>query len=582
MLPALLGSPEGWPTASKAGPDAAVLASAAVSSAGVPAFLAQGIGSLGPAAAALLRKHHPSLTSQGSSAAALAAAAQLATLQEQLQGIANAGHACWASWVAHSLSASLLAALQGDELLHSTLTPTSWLETRLQAEGGEMGAADLLDALGDAPAAGDMSFALPACPSSSVLQMLSLACWETRRAGEQLISLDALQLLEWELHGAALRAIQALCSTSTTAAAAAAPPPAGGERPDAAGTITEKGVLQLLFDQRLLRDVLAGGRPVATSTGADMPFEVAHRHNHDSGSGLNVAGVVGGYASGLVQDVPAAIGSRKKILLALEQQLQDLLDPIDWATYEPYLWGNVQRYYQRTSVLLGSLGQLHRPYPDTVRSGPSAAADINTLNLLPVAPRFQYLPISTPTAALHAAAKNKMNVAHGMGSAAAAVVAAALAGGTAGPGAAGAGGAAAAGGLMVATASNAGAADLAAQYMIPEPGSGIGGTAKAAPYASRTEAAAAAAASTAASIGASLHLSADTAAAAGASAFSALQARLQGSSIGAFGSLLGDRAAEVTAGLGDLLPTAGLGGGLLSTFARRDGAPAAGPAGTRK
>jgi hypothetical protein len=177
MLPALLGPPEGWSAASKAGPDAAVSTSSAASSAGVPSFLAQGIGSLGPAAAALLRKHHPGLSSQGSSAAAVAAAAQLTMLQDQLRGIANAGHARWASWVAHSLSGSLLTALQGDELLHSSITPKSWVEIRLQTEGGELGAAELLDALGDAPAAGEMSFALPACPSSSVLQMLSLACW---------------------------------------------------------------------------------------------------------------------------------------------------------------------------------------------------------------------------------------------------------------------------------------------------------------------------------------------------------------------------------------------------------------------
>lgn len=91
------------------------------------------------------------------------------------------------------------------------------------------------------------------------------------------------------------------------------------------------------------------------------------------------------------------------------------MDPIDWATYEPYLWANVKRYYHRTSALFGMLVQLQRAHgADAPASGAGRAAgagtaggvvDLNPLNVLPVAPRFQYLPISTPSAAGLAAAK---------------------------------------------------------------------------------------------------------------------------------------------------------------------------------
>lgn len=108
--------------------------------------------------------------------------------------------------------------------------------------------------------------------------------------------------------------------------------------------------------------------------------------------------------------------------LPAHTRVQDRLDPIDWATYEPHLWANVQHYYQRTAVLLGSLTQLQRAYPEGgPASGAGAAAgagrptapaagapaaapggrarDLNPMNVLPVAPRFQYLPISIPSIA---------------------------------------------------------------------------------------------------------------------------------------------------------------------------------------
>lgn len=63
-------------------------------------------------------------------------------------------------------------------------------------------------------------------------------------------------------------------------------------------SISDQGVLQLLFDQRLIRDALAGGRPL----------EAAH-----GGSGS------GGSGSGATATTQA---ERRKRVAVLEQQLQ--------------------------------------------------------------------------------------------------------------------------------------------------------------------------------------------------------------------------------------------------------------------
>lgn len=182
MLPALLGPADTWPTAAAAGPLAGPPGSgtSGAQSNGLPSSLAQGVSALGPAAAALLRMHHPGLAGQAQGGVATGAAALLVSLQQQLHGIACSGYAAWASWVSSSFAAEVSAALAADDLLYSDSTPLAWTETKLStdAAGADAATAGLLDILDDAAAAaGDMSFALPACPSSAVLQALSRACW---------------------------------------------------------------------------------------------------------------------------------------------------------------------------------------------------------------------------------------------------------------------------------------------------------------------------------------------------------------------------------------------------------------------
>jgi hypothetical protein len=410
--------------------------------------------------------------------------------------------------------------------------------------------------------------------------------------------------------------------------------------------ISEKGVLQLLLDVRLLRDALAGGRPHgAGSSGGG-----------GAGGGAAAAPGTPGSPAGRQPlfdhdpEVANALAARRREAGALEVMLQDRcggcgrargrfgagagqvwgavswgvavlgarcpgpdhsrvrpaagpaphlpltcpsgpapplssppprrLDPIDWATYEPYLWTNVQKYYQRVAVLLGTLIQLHRVHPEapgrcaapapwprclaaadshhqlsTTTSTPSpsppttnhrppptahrprrsfASQDSNPLNVARVAPRFQYLPISAPTAASAAAGRAKAPGGLSAGLARTA---------TAAPGPAAAAAAAAA------------TSDLGGTYSFADLGVGraSGGAG-----------------------GAEQGQGQDFGA--GGSAFSALQARLQGgvgTGLGSLGLMLGDKAAEMTAmaqqrfeTIGDYLPTGGLGTGLLSSFAK--------------
>ena len=82
-------------------------------------------------------------------------------------------------------------------------------------------------------------------------------------------------------------------------------------------------------------------------------------------------------------------------LSALQKQLTGTLDPIDWATYEPYLWENEKRAYRRCSVLLGGFVQLADLYQDTSIKPAGTKASASAVKK--AMPRFTYLPVSLPT-----------------------------------------------------------------------------------------------------------------------------------------------------------------------------------------
>lgn len=140
---------------------------------------------------------------------------------------------------------------------------------------------------------------------------LLLFLQEVRRAGEHTTPGDALQLLLWHLHGALLTALQQLLQASSNSNSSSN----GNVRPSSAGsgpqprTLSEKGVLQLLFDQRFIRDVLGGGRPLAA-------VSAAAAHSAVAGSNGQVATANGSVSS------DADVAARKRLVSGLEQQLQ--------------------------------------------------------------------------------------------------------------------------------------------------------------------------------------------------------------------------------------------------------------------
>ena len=221
---------------------------------------------------------------------------------------------------------------------------------------------------------------------------------------------------------------------------------------------------------------------------------------------------------------------------------QDRLDPIDWATYEPYFWGNVQRHSQRVSILFGTLLQLQRSLPDSSAASkvssatatPTSSTESNPLNLLPVAPRFQYLPISAPSVGVPITSGGS---ASGLG----------LSGGSRQPS-----GAYLLGSTYASPSANSSEAlssDLAGNFSFADLGTGAtsgrlggegGGTSSSA-------------------AGGGLGEAATAGMAAGAYALSAFQARLQAG----FGTMLGDKAAEMTALAQQRLDFTAIGSGLL-------------------
>ncbi|GJP53201.1 hypothetical protein CLOM_g12385 [Closterium sp. NIES-68] len=241
------------------------------------------------------------------------------------------------------------------EVVANIIAATGWEETVVQQEEEE----------GEAKV--EMRMTLPACPSPYVAALLFAASADVHRAGCHSLDRLVLRLFAWQLSDQAFQAYETLTTTQR---------------------VSEKGVLQLLFDVRLLADVLSGG--------ADLPLE-ALRLSSASPPAAAAGGARGGATAGGAGagSIAASVAARKKRVGALLEKLQDELDPIDRAAYLPFLWQNQQRFYLRSAVLFGHLAQLHRLYTDSAPRHPYAT-DANTLDTAPTVPRFTFLPISSP------------------------------------------------------------------------------------------------------------------------------------------------------------------------------------------
>ena len=205
----------------------------------------------------------------------------------------------------------------------------------------------------------EMKFFLPNTPSSYVFDQLFSIIEELHKARYVKTNGHNLRALAHEISATFFRVISAFLDES-------------------GGRILERGVLQMLFDVRYLFDVLAGGSV------------------HPSASKLM------GYAGGPKQ-------SSK-----LEARLSELIDPIDWATYEPYLWSNEVQYYHRSQLLLNDLIALERVHHE--KDVKVASTRSNIIDMSSNVPRFNYLPISTPSLLKIETADDILNLLSGAGS----------------------------------------------------------------------------------------------------------------------------------------------------------------------
>ncbi|CAK9142320.1 unnamed protein product [Ilex paraguariensis] len=147
--------------------------------------------------------------------------------------------------------------------------------------------------------------------------------------------------------------------------------------------VSENGVLQVLLDIRFAADVLSGGDfSGSEELSKVLKVKSTFRQKHD---------------------LHKAKSANRELIDGLVNRLSQRLDPIDWLTYEPYLWENERQSYLRHSVLFGFFVQLNRLYTDTMQKLPTNP-ESNIMRCSTV-PRFKYLPISAPALSLRETTK---------------------------------------------------------------------------------------------------------------------------------------------------------------------------------
>lgn len=344
MLPFVLGSPDHWRCAVQGGSSGAETAT--------------GSTSFGP---------------QLPSGAAPVPSARFERLQLRLHDVGLHAYGLWADWASAGLAAALANNLATDPTLAADAPLRSWEETVVGDGSGVDDVAAALEGTADGGSGLEMRFQLPAAPSPAAIQLALAACQEIDRAGGHLLEEEPLLLFKWRLGGSLLSTLSSALA-GVAGSAGNAEDVVGGATSDLgklAGTLSEKGVLQLLFDARFLTDMFSSGRPVS-ATPADAASSAA------------------------------AVASRRRETVQLEALLSGRLDPIDWATYEPYLYANKERAAGRCQVLFGMLlrGDRVPLRSAALAAGGTMTADSNILRMAPVGPRFSYLPVSTPVALL--------------------------------------------------------------------------------------------------------------------------------------------------------------------------------------
>lgn len=251
----------------------------------------------------------------------------------------------WILWLSNELSAIISQDLQQDDALSLSTSWRGWEDIIVKQDQAEENQSE-------------MKISLPSMPSLYIMSFLFRACEEIHRVGGHVLEKKILQKLASRLLEKVIEIFEDFLSTEK-----------GG-----AHQVSEKGVLQLLLDVKFATDVLSGGDSnVVGELSSNPKAKFSFRRKQEPS--LTVS----------------AIKERSNQLL---NRLSQRLDPIDWLTYEPYLWENERQSYLRHAVLFGFFVQLNRMYTDTVQKLPTNS-ESNILRCSTV-PRFKYLPISAP------------------------------------------------------------------------------------------------------------------------------------------------------------------------------------------
>ncbi|XP_060205764.1 conserved oligomeric Golgi complex subunit 1 isoform X1 [Lycium barbarum] len=279
---------------------------------------------------------------------------QLEELSKMTQDLCIRAYNMWISWVSDELSVILSQNLKQDDALLTTTTLRGWEETVVKQDQSNEGGSE-------------MKILLPSMPSLYITSFLFQACEEIQRVGGHVLDKPILKNFASRLLDKMIHIYGDFLSNQETQ----------GSR------VSEKGVLQILLDLRFAADILSGGDSTANEEPLKMP-KVKHPYRRK-------------------QDVQLNKSVSEERVNGLISSFTQKLDPIDWLTYEPYLWENERQSYLRHAVLLGFFVQLNRMYTDTAQKLPTNS-ESNIMRCSAV-PRFKYLPISAPALSSRGATK---------------------------------------------------------------------------------------------------------------------------------------------------------------------------------
>lgn len=275
---------------------------------------------------------------------------KLEELIGSMRDLCVAAHGLWILWISDELANILSEDLRQDDGLSAATPMRGWEEVVVKQDQSTEGDSG-------------MKISLPSMPSLYISSFLFKACEEIHRVGGHVLDKTILQQFARKLLEKVIGIYDNLVTRESR--------------------ISEKGVLQVLLDLRFTADILSGCDSNASEGLTKGPStKLAFRRKQD----------------------------KNIIKSATRQRIDDLinwlsqrLDPIDWQTFEPYLWENERQSYLRHAVLFGFFVQLNRLYTDTVQKLPTNT-ESNIMRCSTV-PRFKYLPISAPALSSKASTK---------------------------------------------------------------------------------------------------------------------------------------------------------------------------------